>query len=65
MIWNSILMKFKISIPANSKELTTTIRPILSLIAENNRQNYNLENLKSSLLPKLLSGELSVNQATK
>lgn len=59
------IMKFKISIPANSKELTTTIRPILSLIAENNRQNYNLENLKSSLLPKLLSGELSVNQATK
>ena len=59
------IMKFKISIPANSKELTTTIRPILSLIAENNRQNYNLENLKSSLLPKLLSGELSVNQAAK
>ncbi len=59
------ILKFKIGIPENSHELTLTIRPMITLMSENSRQNETLEKLRNRLLPKLLSGELSVTQATK
>lgn len=42
-----------------------TIAPIMHQIAKNANENRKLSTLRDTLLPKLLSGEISVNQAAK
>lgn len=42
-----------------------TIAPIMHQIAKNANENRKLSTLRDTLLPKLLSGEILVNQATK
>ena len=42
------------------KEFYEVINPIYSKIILNNEENIKLENIKNTLLPKLLSGELNL-----
>ena len=42
-----------------------TIAPIMHQIAKNANENRKLSTLRDTLLPKLLSGEIPVNQAAK
>ncbi|MGT2907807.1 restriction endonuclease subunit S [Streptococcus dentiloxodontae] len=46
-------------------KFNTTIAPIMHQIAKNANENRKLSMLRDTLLPKLLSGEISVNQAAK
>lgn len=46
-------------------EFDNTIAPIMHQIAKNANENRKLSMLRDTLLPKLLSGEISINQATK
>ncbi|KXT82391.1 Type I restriction-modification system, specificity subunit S [Streptococcus sp. DD11] len=57
----------QILLPQTEKiaELDNTISPIMHQIAKNANENRKLSTLRETLLPKLLSGEISVNQATK
>ncbi|WP_061600106.1 restriction endonuclease subunit S [Streptococcus gordonii] len=44
---------------------TKRVTPLFKTVGNNLEEINNLQNLRDSLLPKLLSGEISVNQATK
>lgn len=44
-------------------ELTATLKPILGLIAANRRESRTLAELRDTLLPKLISGELQISGA--
>ncbi|MDP5864797.1 restriction endonuclease subunit S [Streptococcus mutans] len=46
-------------------EFDNTIAPFMHQIAKNANENRKLSTLRDTLLPKLLSGEISVNQAAK
>ena len=46
-------------------EFDNTIAPIMHQIAKNANENRKLSMLRDTLLPKLLSGEITINQATK
>lgn len=43
------------------KQLKEKIQPIFTVIASNTAENINLSNLRDSLLPKLISGELDTS----
>ena len=51
---SSILNKFEI-----------TLNPLFSIFVENVKENIELSNLRDTLLPKLISGELEINEISK
>ena len=55
---------FKSIIPSNhlSKLFTELSEPLINKIIENSRENESLRNLRDTLLPKLISGELEINE---
>jgi type I restriction enzyme S subunit len=55
---------FKSIIPSNhlSKLFTELSEPLIKKIIENSRGNESLRNLRDTLLPKLISGELEINE---
>ena len=56
------------TIELSKKEInlfTKRVTPLFKTVGNNLEEIKNLQNLRESLLPKLLSGEISVNQATK
>ena len=59
--------KIKISAPSIKKryELNNLLRPLFLKINQTQHETIKLSQLRDTLLPKLLSGEISVNQATK
>lgn len=54
------IKKMLIKIPRDYQPLTDIIQNYLELIIQNNKQNKILIDLKNILLPKLLSGEISI-----
>jgi type I restriction enzyme S subunit len=52
----------KVLIPLGISEYTLTFEPIISKIICNRIENVELTNLRDTLLPKLISGELEVQQ---
>ena len=62
--WNDI-SSFKVALPPKplAAAFTRTIQPMLEHIHTNLHQSRTLATLRETLLPKLLSGELSVAQA--
>jgi type I restriction enzyme S subunit len=63
----STINTIKILIPSNNliKEFTKQSRDIRMKISHNTRENNHLSFLRDALLPKLLSGEISVKKAEK
>ncbi|EGF22048.1 type I restriction/modification specificity protein [Streptococcus sanguinis SK1058] len=59
--------KIKISAPSIEKryELNNLLRPLFLKINQTQHETIKLSQLRDTLLPKLLSGEISVNQTTK
>lgn len=55
---------FKSVIPNNhlSKLFTELTEPFINKIIENSKENESLRNLRDTLLPKLISGELEINE---
>jgi type I restriction enzyme S subunit len=55
---------FKSIIPSNhlSKLFTELSEPLINKIIENSRENESLTNLRDTLLPKLISGELEIKE---
>lgn len=49
----------------DDKKVLSLFNIFVEKIASNNKETQELVNLRDTLLPKLLSGEISVNQATK
>ncbi|GAD37768.1 restriction endonuclease subunit S [Streptococcus constellatus] len=49
----------------DDKKVLSLFNIFVEKIANNNKETQELANLRDTLLPKLLSGEISVNQATK
>lgn len=66
-ITRSSLKKAEVLIPNNQdyKFLASLLAPIYDQIIYNRVENRRLMEARNTLLPKLLSGEISVNQATK
>lgn len=59
---------FKVILPIKDQFLVDfhkTVQPLFNLIFNNNVEIQKLSELRDCLLPKLLSGEISINQATK
>lgn len=59
---------FKVILPIKDQFLVDfhkTVQPLFNLIFNNNAEIQKLSELRVCLLPKLLSGEISINQATK
>lgn len=59
---------FKVILPIKDQFLVDfhkTVQPLFNLIFNNNAEIQKLSELRDCLLPKLLSGEISINQATK
>lgn len=59
---------FKVILPIKDQFLVDfhkTVQPLFNLIFNNNAEIKKLSELRDCLLPKLLSGEISINQATK
>ena len=54
--------KTKILVPneKNMKKFTNLIKPLFEKIGKNNIENKKLSNLKNYLLPKLMNGEIDV-----
>ncbi|MBL7754302.1 MAG: restriction endonuclease subunit S [Chitinophagaceae bacterium] len=52
----------KVVIPDEIPRFTSVFEPIISKIIENRIENVQLTNLRDTLLPKLISGELEVSQ---
>ena len=63
----SAIEKFNIAIPKkdNLNNFQATVAPILQSIERNSSEIQKLISFRDTLLPKLLSGEISVTQATK
>ena len=56
------------TIELSKKEInlfTKRVTPLFKTVGNNLEEIKNLQNLRESLLPKILSGEISINQATK
>ena len=66
-ITRSSLEKAKVLIPSNQdyKTLGSLLAPIYNQIIYNRIENRKLTEARDTLLPKLLSGEISVNQTAK
>ena len=56
------LSSFKINYGYNQKEITKILDVILFKINLNNNENKNLKNLRNTLLPKLMNGELDLDK---
>ncbi|WP_261311138.1 restriction endonuclease subunit S [Streptococcus agalactiae] len=59
---------FKVILPIKDQFLVDfhkTVQPLFNLIFNNNAEIQKLSELRDCLLPKLLPGEISINQATK
>ena len=58
---------YKFDLPPESliEQFHFTVKPLLDLIYNNNAENERLAKLRDTLLPKLMSGEITVSQATK
>ena len=56
--------KTEILVPDSStmKHFTETVNPFYSVILSNKHENHRLTNLRDTLLPKLLSGEIDVSE---
>ncbi len=52
----------KVLIPSEINQCNSTFEPIISKLIENRIENVELVNLRDTLLPKLISGELEVTQ---
>lgn len=48
--------------PDEAKQLSTVLNPFFSQIIENDKENASLTELRDTLLPKLMSGELDVSK---
>jgi len=46
------------------KKFESIVRPLYELIAKNRTENEKLASLRDTLLPKLMSGELSVEEVS-
>jgi type I restriction enzyme S subunit len=59
-----ILKEYAISIPNYDvlKKFSESINPIFENIKNNAAENIKLTNIRDTLLPKLISGELEINQ---
>ena len=59
--------KERIVIPTNEilTRFTKLVNPLFSQIHHNGLENQNLTTLRDSLLPRLMSGELSINTITE
>ena len=56
-------MDFELFIPTQEiiDEFCSFVTPLYDLIASNELENYRLAELRDSLLPKLMSGEIDVS----
>ena len=66
-VWENGLAELKIPIPTEKvmKNFSKIVSPLIKTLQDSIYEIENLQNLRDTLLPKLLSGEISVNQATK
>ena len=64
---SKIIKSMLITMPDSSSlsEFHKIVAPVFEEIRDNHEEIESLQNLRNILLPKLLSGEISVNQATK
>lgn len=62
-VWEGGLGDFEIPIPdeATAQQFNDVVKPILEQIKSSYYENKNLQDLRDSLLPKLMSGELDVD----
>ncbi|HFU3951426.1 TPA: restriction endonuclease subunit S [Streptococcus suis] len=58
---------YKFDLPPESsiEQFHFTVKPLLDLIYNNNAENERLAKLRDTLLPKLMSGEITVSQVAK
>ena len=45
----------------DTKEFTQIVKPIFEMILTNQKENINLSNLRDTLLPKLMNGDVIAN----
>jgi type I restriction enzyme S subunit len=66
-IKRSHLSEAQLALPTNSviKATSSVCEPIYQQVHENEKESQTLANLRDTLLPKLLSGELRVPEAEK
>ena len=66
-VWENGLAELKIPIPTEKviKNFSKIVSPLIKTLQDSIYEIENLQNLRDTLLPKLLSGEISINQATK
>ena len=62
-ISQQLLLQYKLVIPTAEivKEFHRIISPLFEKIQDNIEENETLKNLRDSLLPKLMSGQISIN----
>lgn len=61
------IMKYPIVIPTNSvlEEYSILVEPMFELISSSNKENLRLSTLRDTLLPKLMSGQIKVDEIEK
>lgn len=61
------IMKYPIVIPTNSvlEKYSNLVEPMFELISSSNKENLRLSTLRDTLLPKLMSGQIKVNEMEK
>jgi len=66
-VWENGLAELKIPIPTEKviKNFSKIVSPLIKTLQDSIYEIENLQNLRDTLLPKLLSGEISINQASK
>ena len=62
-ISQQLLLQYKLAIPPSElvKEYHKTVEPLFEKIKDNIEENVTLIELRDSLLPKLMSGQISIN----
>lgn len=63
LITQGDLKNIEIRIPVETvlKEFETVVVPFAELVRDNEKENYNLSQIRDSLLPRLMSGKIRVN----
>ena len=63
-VWEDGLAELKFVYPTSeiTNLFNNNIKELLNLISENIKENIELTNLRNSILPKLISGELEINE---
>ncbi len=66
-ISQQLLLQYKLAIPPSeiAKEFHKVVEPFFEKIKDNIEENNTLRNLRDSLLPKLMSGKISINLSNK